>query len=634
MLDTLIKIGKWQSGKKSPIERFLTKPKLKEGKTYYVANLVFDLDEQDIYMEKLKKYDEEKDVKNFLLLKIRRGNNKKIYATVIKNNFEKLLISFFGDIQKKDNTLGELYEKANQTSNDKNFLDILRSILELKEKLLNITKNSSTKIFDQLNLNKTKEDIAVITSSVKSLKYGFEKPVFISKLDGYKNFIETELLSNNSSDKKLCYVSGYVKDDVERLELEKSFSLNKMFVKTTKNYAVGLTFNDKELHKNYQVSKINQTYLDIGSDFILNNYLFDIGGIKHVMLPVFLAEEELDFDIILGNMKIRSDFLFNSKIIKKLDTNISDETDNLYWINYISYDTEKGTSFKTTNQIKDISTPWFVKIVKTIKKVNDEISYKYNTNTSYNFRVFFDYIPVKVSSKKVKIYKNEALELFKDIFEDRLIDKQILFKHFTKYLIVQRSGQFDGYKHRAYANISKKSEFDFAISNAVLNYLVFLKFLKEIKLLNNNNMQENKDLQKTGSDYKTRIEIFFADMDYTDRQKGLFYLGRVLDQVAYAQVQSKHTTKPVMNKLNYNGMDKDAVMRLYLDLQEKVRQYVTKLNLTSVEFDFARFIQYFNPNSSDNELSPEENVFYILSGYSFGRISSGKSTETENIENN
>jgi CRISPR-associated protein Csh1 len=629
MLDTLIRIGKWQSGKMSPIERFLSKPKLKESKTYYVANLVFDLDEQDIYMEKLKKYDEEKDVKNFLLLKIRRGNNKKIYATVVKNNFEKLLISFFGDIQKKDNTLGELYEKANQTSNDKNFLDILRSILELKEKLLNITKNSSTKIFDQLNLNKTKEDIAVITSSVKSLKYGFEKPVFISKLDGYKNFIETELLSNNSSDKKLCYVSGYVKDDVERLELEKSFSLNKMFVKTTKNYAVGLTFNDKELHKNYQVSKINQTYLDIGSDFILNNYLFDIGGIKHVMLPVFLAEEELDFDIILGNMKIRSDFLFNSKIIKKLDTNISDETDNLYWINYISYDTEKGTSFKTTSEIKDISTPWFVKIIKIIKKLNNYISYHYNTNDFYNFYTFFKYIPVKTD-----VNRNEALELFKDIFEHRPIDKQILFKHFTKYLIVQRSGQFEGAKHRAYPNITKKSEFDFAISNAVLNYLVFLKFLKEIKLLNYNNMQENKDLQKTGSDYKNRIENFFADMDYTDRQKGLFYLGRVLDQVARAQVRSNHTTKPIMNKLNYNGMDQDAVMRLYLDLQEKVRQYVTKLNLTSVEFDFARFIQYFNPNSGMDELTPEENVFYILSGYSFGLISSDKSTETENTENN
>ncbi len=131
------------------------------------------------------------------------------------------------------------------------------------------------------------------------------------------------------------------------------------------------------------------------------------------------------------------------------------------------------------------------------------------------------------------------------------------------------------------------------------------------------NIAKSKTVEAGTKNYGQQIESFFDKMGYTETQKALFYLGRVLNQVAYAQKKSNHPTKPVLNKVNYNGMDRDAVLRLNLDLQEKVRQYVSKINLTSVEFNFSKFTQYFNPNDPAKWLSPEENVFYILSGYSF-----------------
>ncbi len=628
MLDTLIKIGKWRAEKMMPIERFLTEPKkLNENKTYYVAEILFDIDEHDIKMNILKKLDVEKDKIDFLLLKTLQRRNKAIYTSVEKKKFNYLLRTFFGkiDLKSLENVQhGELYSKVKETETKDEFLRLLDSIIKLKNVLLNkIKKGDDTSIDIELLLKEIPlnngEEIGMIIASIKSETFGINQPTPISKLKEYKRFINKNFLSR-SGEEKICYATGKTEVDVGDIKIEESVNFNRMFVITTINYASN--FKSIFYKKNYQVSIKNQTFLDLASKFITKNYTTQIAGIHHVIIPVFFSNTETNIEMILMKLKNQSDILFNNDI-KTINTNITDWIDDIYWLNFIAYITEGGQTFKTVNVIKDVSKPWFLKIIETMKTLNNHLAEHYNSNTFFNFYEFYKYIPVKTDSNK-----NEALELFKDVFEHRMIDKNILFKHFTKYLIVQRSGQFDNNnKHRAYKNIKKQKEFDYAVSNSVLNYLVFIKLLKNLKLLNNNNIME-ENINKTGTqvagnDYRQRIEQFFDDMNYTAAQKALFYLGRALNDVAYAQFKSNHQTKPVMNKLNYNGMDKDAVMRLYLDLAEKVRQYASKINISGVEYNFSRFIENFNPNIPDNSMTPEENVFYILSGYSFGMIIQG-----------
>jgi CRISPR-associated protein Csh1 len=102
-------------------------------------------------------------------------------------------------------------------------------------------------------------------------------------------------------------------------------------------------------------------------------------------------------------------------------------------------------------------------------------------------------------------------------------------------------------------------------------------------------------------------------MDYSETEIALFYLGRVLSSVAYAQYKKGHESKPVLNKINFNGMDADAIVRLSLDLREKTRQY----NIHhKTEWNFSEFTERFN--EKDWSLSKEQNVFYLMAGYSFG----------------
>jgi CRISPR-associated protein Csh1 len=109
-------------------------------------------------------------------------------------------------------------------------------------------------------------------------------------------------------------------------------------------------------------------------------------------------------------------------------------------------------------------------------------------------------------------------------------------------------------------------------------------------------------------------------MDYGEPEKAVFYLGRVLSSVAYAQYKKGHESKPVLNKINYNGMDSKAIVRLSLDLAEKVRQYNIH---RETEWNFSLFRESFN--EKDWPLSKEQNVFYLMAGYSFGLTKSDNS---------
>ena len=119
-------------------------------------------------------------------------------------------------------------------------------------------------------------------------------------------------------------------------------------------------------------------------------------------------------------------------------------------------------------------------------------------------------------------------------------------------------------------------------------------------------------LEQTTSlnDYQNKIEDFFRSMNFENHQKALFYLGRMLSSVAYIQKDKKKT---VLDKLNFNGMDKNDIQRLRNALIEKAKQYN---EVDKVIFNDARFSEYFDYNNWST--NPNEALFFILTGYSFG----------------
>lgn len=125
--------------------------------------------------------------------------------------------------------------------------------------------------------------------------------------------------------------------------------------------------------------------------------------------------------------------------------------------------------------------------------------------------------------------------------------------------------------------------------------------------------------------YDEEIQKFFAAMDYTQEQKAMFFLGRMLNSVEYVQ-EGKNRT--VIQKVNFNGMDKDDIQRLRTGLIEKAKQYNA---MGKVIFTDNKFGEQFDYNHWN--LNPKESLFFLLTGYSFG-AKAKNSNDSETTENN
>ncbi|MEA3452382.1 MAG: TM1802 family CRISPR-associated protein [Bacteroidota bacterium] len=635
MLDTLIKLGeqlsvnmsKWDDRLESR-DSHIYKDDKKRNKKLYVLKIIFDVDNKEIIVspDNLAEFSKTKSIKEHWLLQTMGARAGKTYVATLLNNIDNLQISLFGkETEEKGQLQNDIDNKFPEIKNE----DFYKTIDSLKIYKGNADSLDKETIIKETNINRSSEAIIFCYASIINSELGINTETELSKLEGFEKYMNLKFFKpkdKKTQKEKLCYASGEIKEDVIGSDENTRGTFSAMFVQTTKNYASN--FEETNFYKNYQLSNESKNFIQRAAIHLDKNYSVRIADIYHMIIPQFLTKTDVDFELILDKLKLQSDFLFKYNEIKKIETDITDEIDKIpYWINYLATDIKPGQSFKTTELIKDISRPYFIKILNTFNEVNYEFKNYLNSNNYYNFYSVYQFIPVKTDMKN-----NAALLLFKDIFEHRPIDKDILFKHFTKYLICQRSGQFDNSrKHRAYANVREQNNFDYAIFNAINTYLAFFEVLKKLKLLKQNTMEENNELlqpiEEIANDYGKRIENFFVKMAYTETQKALFYLGRVLGQVAYAQYNKNHKNKPVLNKINYNGMDKEAVIRLRLDLAEKARQYNI---VNKVEFNFSKFTDLFNPNDTSNFLSPEENVFYILSGYSFGMVKQ----ETENNEEN
>ena len=157
--------------------------------------------------------------------------------------------------------------------------------------------------------------------------------------------------------------------------------------------------------------------------------------------------------------------------------------------------------------------------------------------------------------------------------------------------------------------------------------------MKRLNLFFEENKMENS-LESTEIQQDEK-QKFLNQQGFNEQKQALFYLGCLINQVGYAQSKKENKQKRILNKINYQGMTKNDIKRLYLEVFEKLVQY-RKL-FPDVEKDNSKFKELFDRNFENWKLNDEENVFFLLSGYAYKMSSINKSAdnnkETNNIEN-
>ncbi len=209
----------------------------------------------------------------------------------------------------------------------------------------------------------------------------------------------------------------------------------------------------------------------------------------------------------------------------------------------------------------------------------------------------------------------KRLVLFKAILEQRKVDAQKLFEHYVELVLCHRYHRYKSYNNiYAPETINDKTvHFDYAIRNTTYQYLAIFQVLKRLNLLKNMeeaNINSISTEEQEPASYQQKTEAFFETMGYKEPQKAMFYLGRALSGIASAQVKAKHANKPILEKVNYNGMDIKSILKLYADLREKVKQYVKYDTLKFVEPPLSNFDERFQPTNW--KMAPDEALFFFF----------------------
>lgn len=644
MLNTLLKIGQWQSQGKSEWDRFLDYPEPEladrhgNSITSYNLPIIFDLDRQEVTIDRnnLEAYDEDRIIQT-LPLKIKGGNNKAIYTSVPAKKIIQIFKTFFGKEDSDTAETGELEEailKFDSKLLSENFKSLLDQIFLLKEEFLEktISENKNEvdikSIENRFELNRD-EKLIFLVVYIKSAEFGYDAPTAFSEIPEYRKFVEQLYFGKEENSKtknkkttKLCYASGENAENVSELTLDTRYSLNKMFVTETKNYAS--VFDKNKFGINYQVSAENQEYLDYASNYLLNQgYKVRIANLDHVIIPQFLQNSNVDLELALEGIQRKSDLLFNLKRLDSFHKNIEDwldKEDEVFWINFIAFESD-GNFFKSTEVIKDVSRFHFDKLISSFYEINkqfqesdfvnwESVMTDYGEPRNFNFNSLYQIIPLRKDKEK----KNKALDLFKTILENRRVNSDVLYEYFNELILCHYYSRYN-----SYTNVKNygKDFFYFAVRDSVFKYLAFFELLKKLNLID---MEETNISTEEVNQYDKVENDFFQKMNFNQEQRAMFYLGRMLNSVEYVQ-QGKNKT--VIQKVNFNGMDKDSIQRLRIDLIEKAKQYNA---MNKVVFTDQKFGKEFDFNNWS--LSPQEAIFFMLTGYSFG---AGKKNEINTI---
>src|SRR3972149_3018110 len=570
--------------------------------------------EKFIFIDERKKFIEDKlgTVKN----RLETANTKKEIDSIIK------------DIKNICSDIEEKFEVSPKSSSEELKNKILTKLdeinkIDIKDLLLKIYKDKRKKLIEDLLDSKS-----VTTDSVSIYSVKLNNDLLI-KREEYRAMLFDEKINclfdiNNKNYKKNLLKAGRCSlcDKPNVQTTSNATNLNFKFYMTDK---IGFSSDfDGKFTKNFNICK--ECYMDLmaGERFIDNNMKTYIGGLRLYIIPTLLFKNaDLNFVALSNSIKHLNNAIVNLNSLSKLDRQIiefkefKDEKNN-FIINYLFY--RKGKSdFKVLKLIKDVPPSRLTLINNKEFQIDQLIKESYKANKIFKIDLRSIYYAIPISDNEVAYSK--FLEVLDAIFSDRKIDYSFLIDQFAEIIRIIHFAQ-NGY------NISPKSSLEF--KTIQLNFASL--FFNKLNLLRGLKMNESKGNIAVPEE----ITKFWNDIGtYDDPKKALFLLGYIVGNVGNKQYKSGHETKPILNKINFQGMNIQTIIRLTNDIFEKLAQYKILGYNETIFHQYKRLVDVY---SNDWPLNNQENVFYILSGYSFSTyqaITTGKielPKEDETIE--
>lgn len=660
-------LGKNELSSESNPLKSLIKPlkiKVNKGDELYAVKMIFDLDKNSIFFEIL-----DEQFNDDLLIKYNYfGNNpaasSQIYLTRSADGIRYLFTSVINDLslalknnQMEKSELAKLLEQlvehdlvtiGNKKGQGNVNLAKLWSTWTEKVKKLYLSDDQKKIIVElsgnpkeysyeefvrrMLDIDSKKKRLVIIIPAIKFNSYETVLPLHddyislvkkVNKLESSDKEDSHELFSFGG--RKVCYICGDIKPGVKSdysTKFDRS-GINKIFITKKVNFNSSFTISGYD--NVYSICQDCYQDLKSGEKVIKHKFEGRVANEKAFILPEGILEN-FGYENIRV-IKDKADFAFRCKDAQEWLDSIETEAifaeQNYYVINFVIYDTD-GNSVTVLDTFEDVPT---VRLKKIMNLFSNCRSYVESMLKRMSLDTIYRIIPVKQNNKGKQLDIGRVISLYKALLTGAVIDKDVLFRYaieaLEKGLKQLTKDKTDNYTNMNLYRYTGGRE-DFFIKDIVMSYLVLIRVCQKLGLLRQPVFIENakgSDLMtNTPGEHGTekmleKMEEFLERQGFSREAKALFYLGTLIRRVAIAQYKKEHKSKPVLKKISFQGMSVRDIIRLHLDVLEKLRQY-NKFTFFA-ESLLSKFHYYFEKASKDWTLTDEENVFYIMAGYAY-----------------
>lgn len=532
--------------------------------------------------------------------------DKKDCITV--NRTEQIYYVKSGTFDFSDEALQKLKELENKLTPLNTKKDVDKAIKDLTKEITKDLLSSINLNTDKISLYTIKIDNQLVCQREEYITMIFNEKIetLFSETGSYKENFQRGICS-------ICGCGNTTTSNATNLDF-KSYITDKL----------GFSSNlDGKFTKNFNICKECYQYMMIGENFINSNLRTRIGDLNTYVIPHFIFKlEDLDIEKFSEYIKSSTNSIANLKSLKEFKKELErfrehEAEKNNFIINYLFYHSPPGSSeFKLLKLIKDVPP----RRLDIIRGKEEEISnlvddnYGGNNALKVNLDKIWGCIPVKkVKDKKTKpIGVSRYLIILDAIFSDRKIDYNFLINQFIETIRIIKFER-EGY------NIWTKQDF----TNKILQLNFLLLLFSKLKVLGGLDMEEMSNTNigevEAGVLPKEILDYWGDVVLYEEEQKrALFLLGYLVGEIGNAQSGAGHKKKPILDKINFQGMGTDKLMRLSNDVLEKLRQYD---RLQYNEYTYSVLKSLMDNNMGKWNLSNQENVFYVLSGYAFSNYS-------------
>ncbi|KJS01567.1 MAG: hypothetical protein VR68_04655 [Peptococcaceae bacterium BRH_c4a] len=437
---------------------------------------------------------------------------------------------------------------------------------------------------------------------------------------------EEEILELNQRDLRTCHLCrrrmSKVASDKYLTKLSR-IGINKIFTTTTINSARDI--KKAGYDDSYAVCQQCYVKLSCGELYIEEKLSTKIAGESVFILPEGLYKPFESYKYF-PEIKKTIDFAFQAKDAQEWYKKVILEAEeqvftNGYTINLIFYRSDK-TSITALAALEDVPPFRLMEIMRLFGVWKDRM--REHVKSGMSLRKVYQIIPVRSDKKNKQLNIQRVLDVYKALLLRQLINPRLLFQYAME-AVDKGFSQIQRQKRDVYKNLPyySKENSDFYLCNIVMKHLVLIQVMQEINVLSKPIFR--KDVKIVQHDFQNvmtqesirRMESFVQEQGFNTEAKGLFYLGALLHRVALVQYSKGYKSKPILKKINFQGMKPRDMHRLFADLTEKLMQYRRMSAFSDALMN--RHQVYYGPfvTGVATVLDELQNVFFLLAGYSF-----------------